>query len=68
MKNITDLSQDLSRLYEEIRAGSIELKVAGELNNTAGKILKAHRVQLAYHALRDEKPNIQFLSATADPK
>ena len=68
MKNIATLSQDLSKLYEEIRAGSIDLKMAGELNNTAGKILKAHQVQLAYHALRGEAPEIPFLAAPAAAK
>lgn len=63
MNNIQSLSKDLSKLYEEIRAGAIDLKMAGELNNTAGKILKAHQVQLAYHALRGEAPDIPFLAA-----
>ena len=68
MKNIETLSRDLSRLYEEIRSGSIDLKMAGELNNTAGKILKAHQVQLAYHALRGEAPVIPFLAAPVEAK
>lgn len=68
MKNIARLSQDLSKLYEEIRAGSIDLKMASELNNTAGKILKAHQVQLTYHALRGEAPEIPFLAAPTTNK
>ena len=63
MNNIAALSQDLSKLYEEIRSGGIDLKMASELNNTAGKILKAHQVQLAYYALRGEAPEIPYLAA-----
>lgn len=63
MKNIAALSADLGKLYEEIRTGAIELKVAAELNNTAGKRLKVYQMQLAYHALRGEAPNIPFLAA-----
>lgn len=63
MKNIAELAQDLSALYKELRQGSVDIKLASELNNTAGKIISAHKVQLAYHALRDEAPEIPFLAA-----
>lgn len=63
MKNIVELTGDLGKLYSELRAGAVDIKLATELNNTAGKIISAHKVQLAYHALRDEAPEIPFLSA-----
>lgn len=62
MTNITQLTEDLSSLYKEIRTGTVDLKQASELNNTAGKILSAYKVKLAYHAMRGEAPNIAFLS------
>jgi adhesin HecA-like repeat protein len=63
MKNISELTTDLSALYGQLRDGTVDIKLATELNNTAGKIISAHKVQLAYHALRDEKPTIPFLAA-----
>lgn len=63
MKHITNLTADLGTLYQELRAGTVDIKLATELNNTAGKIISAHKTQLAYHALRDEAPEIPFLAA-----
>ena len=63
MKNIAELTADLGNLYAELRSGTVDIKLATELNNTAGKIISAHKVQLAYHALRDEAPEIPFLAA-----
>lgn len=65
MKNISELTQDLGSLYNELRTGTVDIKLATELNNTAGKIISAHKVQLAYHALRDEAPDIPFLAAAS---
>ena len=63
MKNISELTADLTSLYAELRNGTVDIKQATELNNTAGKIISAHKVQLAYHALRNEAPTIPFLAA-----
>ena len=68
IKNIADLSEDLCRLYEDLRGGKIEAKEAIEANNTAGKIISAAKVQLAYHALRGEQPSIPFLAAPVEEK
>lgn len=62
MKNITELRAELSCLFDEIKSGAIEVKQASEMNNTAGKIINSVKVQLAYHDLRKEKPNIDFLN------
>ena len=66
MKNISELATDLTELYTELRSGAVDIKQATELNNTAGKIISAHKVQLAYHALRNEAPTIPFLAAHVD--
>lgn len=63
MKNIQQMTVRLTTLFYQIDKDTIDLKKAAELNNTAGKILKAHQVQLAYHALRGEAPEIPFLAA-----
>jgi hypothetical protein len=61
MKHISELSTELSALYEGLKNGTIEVKVAAEMNNTAGKIIHAQRVQLEYADLRKEQPDIVFM-------
>ena len=62
MKHISDLTKELSSLYDGLKNGTVDVKVAAELNNTAGKIIHAQRVQLEYAELRKEQPNIEFMS------
>jgi hypothetical protein len=61
--SISQLAENLTNLFDAISADEIDLKKAAELNNTAGKVLKVYQVQLAYHALRGESPDIAFLAA-----
>ena len=46
MKNITDLTVQLTSLYEALKNGTIDVKVAAEMNNTAGKIIKIGRAHV----------------------
>ena len=66
MDSIEDISKELRRVFAGLRDGTVDLKQAVEMNNTAGKIIGVAKVQLAYHALRDEKPNIPFLAAPVE--
>ena len=59
---ITSLRDDLLKVYEELRSGSLETKHAKEINNTAGKVIASAKVQLEYASLRGETPTIEFLS------
>jgi hypothetical protein len=68
MKHISELSTELSALYEGLKNGTIEVKVAAEMNNTAGKIIHAQRVQLEYAALRKEEPDIAFMKTKQKAK
>lgn len=61
MNNVVDMRTELLGVFSELQAGTIELPVAQELNNTAGKILSSVKVELAKAALCDEKPAIAFL-------
>lgn len=47
MKDLNDVKTNMGLLYEEVRHGKTELKVAAELANIAGKYLKAEQLQLA---------------------
>jgi hypothetical protein len=61
MKNITELNKHLTDLYQALQNGTIDVKTAAEMNNTAGKIINVQKVQLDYAGLRNEAPNIPFL-------
>ena len=58
---ITELRDDLLRLYYEIGEGMIQLPMAKEQSNAAGKIIKSAAVQLEYASVCKVKPNIPFL-------
>ena len=68
--NITDVRDQLLEVFDGLRAGTMDTKVAVEINNTAGKIINTAKVQIAYSALRGEAPYIPFLDTTtgANPK
>ena len=68
MKHISELTTELSALYEGLKNGTTDVKVATEMNNTAGKIINAQRVQLEYAELRKEQPDIAFMKTKAKPK
>lgn len=55
MKTLTDVKSDMSMLYEELRAGSVDIKLAGELANITGKYLKAVQLELAREVFMDSK-------------
>jgi hypothetical protein len=46
MKTLDDIKIDMSTLFDEVRDGTTDLKVAAELANIAGKFLKAEALQL----------------------
>jgi hypothetical protein len=47
LKSLSDIKEDMSTLYDELRSGKVELKLAAELANIAGKNLKAEQMELA---------------------
>ena len=47
MKTLSDIKQDMSVLYDQVRAGQVDIKTAGELANISGKFLKAEQLELA---------------------
>lgn len=61
MRNITELRTALSSLFAEIKEGVVDVKVASEMNNTAGKIIGSLKVQIDYAELRKEEPSIRYL-------
>jgi len=65
---ITDIRNDLIAVFNGLRDGTMQVKDAVEINNTAGKIINTAKVQLAYAALRGEAPNIPFLNTATTAK
>lgn len=61
MKTINELRDELLKLFDDIKTGETDVKVAGEMNNTAGKVINSVKAELEYAALREVEPNIPFL-------
>ncbi len=59
--NVVEMRSDLLDMYCGVRDGSVELPIAAEANNTAGKVLNTVKVELAQAALCGYKPQIKFL-------
>ena len=68
MRNINELNIELHKIFNQLKNDEIDLKKASEMNNTAGKIISVAKVQLAYAAIRGDKPNIEFLKMPDDTK
>ena len=47
IKSLDDVKRDMSELYDQVRDGTCDLKLAGELANITGKYLKAVQLDLA---------------------
>ena len=63
-KNITELRNELLESFDQVKRDPRRLAQAGELANTAGKIISTVKTQLEYCLLINEEPNIPFLGAT----
>ena len=65
MKNITELRDELFKVFEELRDGTLTPKQASEINNCAGKIINSVKLELDYYALRNtiktDPPVIKFI-------
>ena len=55
MKSMDDVKEDMSILYDEVKAGTTDIKVADTLANIAGKVLKAEQLQLAREIFVEDK-------------
>ena len=63
MKNVTELREQLSQVFADLRSGVVKHADAAELANLAGKMINSAKVQLEYYALTKEIPNIVFLQS-----
>lgn len=56
VKTLDDVKADMSDLYEQVKAGDCDLKLAGELANITGKYLKAVQLDLATEVFLSNNP------------
>jgi hypothetical protein len=61
MKNVVELREELAKVFTNLSNGKVQHKDAAEMANLAGKMINSAKVQLEYHALRKDTPNIKFL-------
>jgi hypothetical protein len=61
MKNVTELREQLSQVFSDLRGGAVKHTDAAELANIAGKMINSAKVQLDYYALTKQTPSIPFL-------
>lgn len=66
MKNVNELRDQLANVFAGLQAGTIAHKDAAELANLAGKMINSAKVQVEYFTLRQEAPDIPFLSCGAN--
>lgn len=55
MQTMSDVKDAMSKLYAKLEGGEVELKMAGELANIAGKFLKAEQLELAREIFYNQK-------------
>lgn len=64
MQNINVLRNELSEVFQQLKSGTIEVKTAEALNNTAGKVMSTVIAELKYRAITESKDKIPFLEYT----
>lgn len=65
MKTLDDVKADMSDLYEQVKAGDCDLKLAGELANITGKYLKAVQLELAQDIFLSNNPDRRLAAPNA---
>jgi len=59
--NIAELQKELFEVFNGLRDGTVDIKDAVEINNTAGKISGTVKLQLTYAQMRKEVPEIAVM-------
>lgn len=59
--NINELRDQLLDAYECVKVDPLRVTQVREMTNAAARVISTLKVQLTYHALRQELPMIPFL-------
>ena len=70
MKNVAEMRDELQKAFFELKEEKLSPRIMTELNNAVGKMTASVKAELQYYALRQEKPEIPYLSnkTTKEPK
>ena len=63
MKHANDVRNAALDILRQLKADKITVAQAKEMNNAIGKAIAISKLELQAFELRDEKPNIPFLSS-----
>lgn len=55
-KTLDDVKADMSQLYDQVKSGACDLRLAGEMANITGKFLKAEQLILAREVFLANQP------------
>jgi hypothetical protein len=66
MKNMNELRNELSKVFDGLKDGTIKPNEAAEMSNVAGKMINSTKVQIEYYAIRKETPKIAFLESVEE--
>lgn len=64
--SMEDLTKDLVRNYELLKAGKMEIQQARALMDTADKVIQGLRTQMAYNAMQQRAERIPFLEGSTE--
>lgn len=65
-KTLSDVKADMSALYNQVRDGVCDLKLAAELANITGKYLKAVQLEFARDVFLSNKAEPHLLTVKTD--
>ena len=65
-KTLADVKADMSELYEQVKSGDCDLKLAGELANITGKYLKAVQLELATDVFISNNPERKAIGCATE--
>lgn len=65
-KSLDDVKADMSELYEQVKSGACDLRLAGELANITGKYLKAVQLDLATQVFLSNNPDNRLAIGQGD--
>jgi hypothetical protein len=61
MKNSKELRDEMSKVFSQVRAGTMKPQTASTLANISGRMIQSASTQVQYYKQRNEIPSIPFL-------
>jgi hypothetical protein len=66
MKTVTEVHQDLQQAFDDLKSGSLDVKIASELHNNVGKQIGLVKLQIEYQNITKRTDEIEFLGAAKE--